>query len=176
MLSVDAVRGLHPIEGVDAQNYIRRATLQDLELFLTLNDELRQYMKGSPVFFIAEQFSESYFRKWLEAPDKVIWLASIDGEPVAFLRMGSANDDVSTIIYDDKTSSIYGAYTRETMRGKGIATALLDHGLSSARSIGFERCAVDFETMNLLGTRFWLRHFRPVCYSLFRYVDERVVR
>lgn len=176
MLSVDAIRGVHPIEGVDVQINIRRAKLQDLEQILTLNDELRQYMKGSPVFFIAEEFSESYFREWLEAPGNVIWLASIDGEPVAFMRMGPANDDVSTIIYDEKTTSIFGAYTREAMRGKDIATTLLDHALSSARNIGYERCAVDFESMNLLATRFWLRHFRPVCLSLLRYVDERVVR
>jgi GNAT superfamily N-acetyltransferase len=103
-------------------------------------------------------------------------LAYADGDPVAFIRMGPANDDVCTIIYDEKTTSIYGAFTRETERGKNIATSLLAHALEAARSAGYERCAVDFETMNLLGTRFWLRHdFKPVSFSLLRYVDERVV-
>ena len=38
---------------------------------------------------------------------------------------------------------------------------------------GYVRCAVDFEPENVLGARFWLRAFQPVCYSLFRQVDER---
>jgi GNAT superfamily N-acetyltransferase len=175
ILSVDANRGLEPLEDVDVRIDIRRAKLQDLGQFLMLNDELRQYMKSSPVFFIADEYGESYFGEWLEAPDKVIWLASIDGEPVSFMRMGPANDDVCAIIYDEKTTSIYGAYTREPMRGKDIATAMLDHAPSYAGSLGYERCAVDFETMNLLGTRFRLRHFRLVCFSLHRFVDERVL-
>jgi len=92
------------------------------------------------------------------------------------MALGPAKDDVSAIIFDEKTTSIYLAYTWEAMRGKDIATALLDHALNSARNNGYERCAVDFESMNLLGTRFWLRHFSPVCLSLLRYVDERVLR
>jgi hypothetical protein len=28
--------------------------------------------------------------------------------------------------------------------------------------------------MNILAARFWLRHFRPVCYTLVRHVDERI--
>jgi len=28
--------------------------------------------------------------------------------------------------------------------------------------------------MNVLATRFWLRHFQPVCYALARQIDERV--
>jgi len=176
MLGVDAVRGLQPLKGVDSQIHIRRASLHDLEQVMELNDRLRQYMKGSPVFFIAEKFSKNYFEEWIENPGRVIWLAYVNEEPVAFLRIGPANDDVCTIIYDEKTTSIYGAFTKEAMRGKEIATALLDRALGSARGTGYERCAVDFETMNLLGTRFWLRHeFKPICFSLLRYVDERVL-
>jgi hypothetical protein len=40
---------------------------------------------------------------------------------------------------------------------------------------GHERCAVDFEPMNVLGARFWLRHFQPFCYSMQRVVDDRLV-
>jgi GNAT superfamily N-acetyltransferase len=175
-LSVDAIRGLQPIEGIDERFSIRKAGMEDLEQILMLNQELRHYMKSSPVFFLASEDSESYFEEWLEEPGKVIWLASIEEEPVAFMSIGPANDDACTIIYDERTTSINGAYTREPVRGQDIATAVLDHALRAARSSGYERCAVDFESMNLLGTRFWLRHFRPVCFSLLRYVDDRVIR
>jgi GNAT superfamily N-acetyltransferase len=174
MNGIDAIRGMGPINGVYPQIEIRHANSQNLEQVIELNDGLRGYMKGSPVFFIAEKFSQEYFMEWLEDPDKVIWLAYVNEKPVAFMQMGPANDDVCTIIYNEKTTSIYAAFTVEKMRGAGIATALLDHAIASAKDAGYERCAVDFETMNLLGTRFWLRHFKPVCYSLLRNVDERV--
>jgi predicted GNAT family acetyltransferase len=83
---------------------------------------------------------------------------------------------VCTIIYDEKTTSIYAAFTKERVRGEGIATVLLDHALMSARATGYERCAVPFEPMNLIGTRFWLKYFKPVCYSVLRHIDDRINR
>ena len=85
-----------------------------------------------------------------------------------------SNPTACYIIRDEKTTSITSAFTRESERNKGIATALLNHSLNWARSVGYERCAVDFESQNIPATHFWLRHFQPVCYSLIRYVDERV--
>jgi GNAT superfamily N-acetyltransferase len=66
------------------------------------------------------------------------------------------------------------AFTKASARSKGVATALLNRSLEWARSQGYERCAVDFETMNFLASRFWLKWFEPVCYSLVRCVDERL--
>jgi GNAT superfamily N-acetyltransferase len=176
MTAVDAVRGLQPIQGGDDRIDVRRAGPQDLEQVMELNDGLRQHVKGSPDFFIAQELSKEYLEQWIQDPDRVIWLAYVNEEPVAFIRIGPARDDVCTIICDEKTTSIYGAFTKEAMRGKGIGTALLEQAIKSARSTGYERCAVDFEPMNLLGTRFWLRHdFRPVCLSLLRYIDEGVL-
>ena len=60
------------------------------------------------------------------------------------------------------------------MRGTGIGTALLRHGFEWARSSGYTHCSVDFESANLPGSRFWLRHFEPVCHSLMRRVDPRL--
>lgn len=176
MLGVDAIRGLQPIKSTNTRIEIRCASTANLDQVMKLHEGLAQYAKGSPDFFIGEDLDKEYFEEWLNDSDRVIWLAYANENPVAFIRMGPANEDVSTIIIDEKTTSIYGAFTQETMRGKDIATALLAHAIESARSTGYERCAVDFETMNLLGTRFWFRHdFKPVSLSLLRYIDERVV-
>ncbi|MHC5033184.1 MAG: GNAT family N-acetyltransferase [Planctomycetota bacterium] len=174
MAAVDALRGLQPVEAAGATPDIRRAGIQDTEKITQMEDALRRYSRAAPDFFIAEAFGKKDCEAWIADPDRVIWLACVDSEPVAFLRMGPAADDVCTIIRDAKTASIHRAFTRETVRGQGIATALLDRGIAWARSRGYVRCAVDFESMNLLATRFWLRHFRPVCFSLFRHIDERV--
>lgn len=176
MLGIDALRGVHPIRETSDQVAIHRAGIQDIDKVYSMHTGLLQYMKGSPAFFVAHELSKDFFESWVNDPDKVIWLAHMDNQPVAFLRMGPANDDVSTIICDEKTTSIYGAYTQENMRGKDVMTSLLAHALESARRSGYKRCAVDFETMNLLGTRFWLgRGFSPVTHSLLRSIDERVV-
>ena len=91
------------------------------------------------------------------------------------MRLGPADNDVCTIIVDEETTSIYSAFTKEKARRGGIATALLDHALKSARDSGCERCAVSFEPMNLLGARFWLKYFKPVCLSVVRHIDNRLV-
>jgi GNAT superfamily N-acetyltransferase len=92
------------------------------------------------------------------------------------MRLGPADEEVSTIIVDEKTTSIYAAFTNEKVRMEGIATALLDHALKSAHALGYERCAVSFEPMNLLGTRFWLKHFKPVSFSVIRHIDARMTQ
>lgn len=176
MISVDAIRGLDSIQGYDVDVHIRRAELQDLEQVMELHEALRQYMEGTPVFLLTEKRDRSYYEECLRNPDKVVWLAYWNDEPVAFMRLGPADDDVCTIIYDEKTTSIYAAFTKEKVRREGIATALLNHALKAARASGYERCAVPFEPMNLLGTRVWLRYFKPVCYSVCRHIDDRVTQ
>ena len=97
------------------------------------------------------------------------------GTPVAYLLLGPASKNASTIIRDEGTSSITGAYTQPEARGAGIATALLKHGLAWAIERGYTRCAVDFEPMNPQARRFWVRHFTPVSYALERHIDSRAV-
>ncbi len=176
MIAVDAVRGLDSIEGRDVGVHIRRADSQDLEQVMELHEALWQYHKGTPIFLLTEKRDRSYYEEWLRNPDKVVWLACWKEEPVAFMRLGPADDDVCTIINDRKTTSIFSAFTKERMRREGVASAILDRALKSARASGYERCAVSFEPMNLLGTRFWLKYFNPVCLSVFRHIDDRVTQ
>lgn len=175
MISVDASRGLDALQG-QSDVYIRRADMRDIELVMELHEALRQYMQGTPVYLLTDKKDRSYYAEWLQNPGKVVWLAFRHDEPVAFMRMGPADDDACTIIYDEKTTSIYAAYTIEKARSEGIATALLDHALEAALTSGYERCAVSFEPMNLLGTRFWLKYFNPVCFSVVRRIDDRITQ
>jgi len=175
MFSVDALRGMQPVQRKETEVDIRLAKAQDLHDIAALNQGLRAYMMGSPAFFIPDELDEQYFQAWIDDPQKEIWLAYSGDEPVAFFRVGPANPDVSMIIDDESTTSIYGAFTKEVERGKEIASALLAKTIEAGINKGYQRCAVDFESMNTLGSRFWLRHFNPVCYSLVRYIDERLV-
>jgi GNAT superfamily N-acetyltransferase len=174
MISVDALRSLDAIQNHPIHAEIRCAGLQDLEQVIRLHEDLRRYMKGAPIFLLTERKDRDYYQEWLGNPDKKVWIADQDEDPVAFMRLGPADEDVCTLIQDEKTTSIYAAFTQDQARRAGVATALLNHALQSARASGYERCAVSFEPMNLLGTRFWLRHFQPVCFSVVRYIDARL--
>lgn len=178
MISVDALRGLDAIQQSltpKANVHIRQATWQDVDQVVELRDSLWQYMKASPVFLLTERKDQGYYQEWLRNPGKPIWLAYWNDEPVAFLQVGPADDDVCTIIQDEKTTSIYAAFTKAKARQAGIATTLLNQALKSAKEAGYKRCAVSFEPMNLLGSRFWLKYFQPVCFSVVRHLDDRLI-
>jgi GNAT superfamily N-acetyltransferase len=176
MVSVDAICGMDSVQYSDVNVQIRRAELQDIQQVMELHEALWQYEKGNPIFLLTPKRERSYYEEWLQNPSKVVWLAYWEDEPVALMRLGPADDDVCQIIVDEKTTSIYAAFAKEEIRKNGIATALLDHALKFAKNFGYERCAVSFEPMNLLGTRFWLKYFKPVCFSVVRCIDGRVIQ
>jgi GNAT superfamily N-acetyltransferase len=174
MLAADAVRDLSPLAGATAEAEIRRAGSRDAEVCTTLERALQHYLASSPTYLVTEEDDGSSLARWLADPAHALWLAHQDGEAVAYLRIESANEDACTLIQDPGTASITGAYTMPHLRGAGIGSVLLDRALAWARAEGYARCAVDFEPMNVLAARFWLRHFQPVCYALSRQVDARI--
>jgi GNAT superfamily N-acetyltransferase len=175
MIAADAVRDLNPVSGPVADIDVRRAGLEDVEPAMVLSEALQRYMAEAPTFLAYnEKFDRAFHKDWLAEPANALWLAWDGDEAVACLGHGAANPDACDIIHDHKTTSITRAFTKEGVRGGGIATALLNRALEWARTEGYERCAVDFEPMNILAARFWPRHFAPVCYAFVRQVDERI--
>lgn len=175
LLAVDGVRDLAPVPGATGGVKVRQAGLDDLQQVSTLMGELRQYMAEPPTFLHQEDaIGAEEDEEWLADPARAIWLAYQGTGAVACMVQGPANPKASVLIDDSGTTSIVGAYTREAARSGGIATALLNQVLAWGRAEGYERCAVDWEPMNVLATRFWTRHFQPVSYALVRYVDERL--
>jgi GNAT superfamily N-acetyltransferase len=168
---VDGVRALKLVEGASAQVEIRQAGHRDAAEVSLFVKALEQHMTTAPIFWIHDLGD---YEKWLNDPAKALWLACDGEEAVGCMGIGPANPDACAIIQDEKTASIMMAFTKASARSKGVATALLNRSLEWARSQGYERCAVDFETMNFLASRFWLKWFEPVCYSLVRCVDERL--
>ena len=165
-----SVRELNAVEGDAAQIMVRQAGRADAATAAFFIKALEQYMAAPPIFWIHElEGTEEY----LGDSAKALWLAYDGPDAVGCMAIGPANPDACAIIEDDKTASIMAAFTLETARGQGVATALLNRCLEWARDRGCERCAVDYETMNMLAIRFWPKWFQTVCYSLIRCIDER---
>jgi len=171
--AVDGVRELRPVEGAAAEVKIRRAGEEDIEEAAAFGEALARHLATAPTFWIHELED---LGEWLKGPANALWLAYDGEEAVGCMGLGPANPDACAIIQDEKTASIESAFTREGARGRGVATALLNRSLEWARVEGYERCAVDFEPMNFLAARFWMRWFEPVCYSLMRCIDKRLGR
>lgn len=174
MLAADAARDLAPPAGATAEAEIRRAGPRDAEVCASLSGALQRHLASSPTYLVTEGADSSSCARWLADPAHALWLAYQDGEAVAYLRIETANEDACALIQDPGTASVTGAYTMPGVRGAGVGSALLDRALAWARAEGYVRCAVDFEPMNVLAARFWLRHFQPVCYALSRQIDARI--
>ena len=175
MMAVDAMRDLTPVpaaaEGID----VRRAGPEDARAVLEFARGLQQHMAASPMFVpLREPIQMEAVDRTLADPDQAIFLACRDREPVACVEIQSANPSAAHVIQDAKTASIKRTFTRLGHRGRGIAAALLARAIEWARDAGYERCSVDFEPQNIPGSRFWLKHFRPVCYSLIRHIDKAI--
>jgi GNAT superfamily N-acetyltransferase len=150
---------------------VRRAVRGDAPMLAELEDGLRAHLVASPVFLAlgpARTLADQ--RRRITDSDAAVLLAEVDGQVVGHLLVGPASDDAATIIRDPATASITGAFVRPEHRRAGVAETLLAAAIEWARERGHERMAVDFETANLLASRFWTRFFRPVTITLARRV------
>jgi GNAT superfamily N-acetyltransferase len=173
MAVYDAMRDLGGVEGPLADVEVRRAGPGDREVFHGLRMGLVDYLAGPPVYLVTgEDKPEEYYNDWLGNPTRSVWLAYHQDEPVGYIQ--ACTLDESVLVTDEKTAWIQGAFTKPHQRGQGIAATLLRRCIEWVREQGCGRCAVDFEGENVLGRRFWLKHFEPVDLSLVRHLDRRV--
>ena len=173
--AVDTIRDLKCVAGRVGDVEIRRACVDDADVVVGLAHGLDDHMAGAPVFMAClEKTTQEEITSRLTDSQSRSWLAYRDGEAVAYLSIQPGNPSAAYIINDEGTASIKGAFTKPAARGKGIGAALLNNAIEWARSAGYKRCSVDFEPQNIPGGSFWLKHFRPVCYSVIRHIDERV--
>jgi GNAT superfamily N-acetyltransferase len=161
--NVDGLRNLEPLATANVRGIdIVRAGPADLEAVAELQDALRAHLSTTPLFMTFPATNRDDLADKLADPAIATLLATDDKGPLAFLRIGPHSHDASTIIRDEGTTSITGAFTRADRRGQGVARILLDAALSWARESEYVRCAVDFESANLLASRFWPNHFQIV--------------
>jgi GNAT superfamily N-acetyltransferase len=143
----------------------------DAGLVFDLDGRLHAHLASSPTLLPhGEPEDVGWWTARLSDPRVAIWIAETSRGTVGYLIQGLATDDACDLIVDPGTSSITGAYVLPEARRGGTATALLARAVKWAREQGYTRLSVDFETANVEGARFWLRHFRPVVVSFARTV------
>lgn len=158
----------------------RRATAQDLDAVVRLSRGKADFHAGPPVFLPEVPESEAALRRYhaqrLTAADSAYWywLAERDGAAVSMMAFEAATP-AGTAVTPPESLYLAEAYTLANARGDGSGSALLRHALAWAHDAGYRFCAVSWDTPNIMGQRFWLRHgFRPVSARLNRLLDERI--
>jgi GNAT superfamily N-acetyltransferase len=178
--NVDAVRDLSPLDSTYTETeflretQFRRTTADDLDAVAALGEALQRHLAAPPIYLpLINLESRADHAEWLAQPGHVQWLAQHGGEVVAELRLEPSNHTACAIAADPSTLFITSAYTLPAARRGGLAAALLAEAMKDAQARGYVRVATDFESANLPGAAFWMRHFQPIAYSVVRYVDER---
>lgn len=174
MVVIDALRDLTPVQASAPQIIeIRQASLEMIETIRPLESALNRHLSSARIWLPLLECTGRNWESWFTDAQHALWLAYHNGEAVGYLCIESSSHN-GLPVADDVTASITGAYTIPTMRGHRIGAALLNRALEWAQANGYQKCAVDFESANLPGSRFWLSHFQPVCYSVARRVDNRL--
>ena len=177
----ESIYGLRAIEQpmqVDqpAALEIRQATPEDCESVLRLREGLDRSEAGAPIWrpYLPERDSArpADVARTLANPANTCWLATIDGRDAGMMLF---EPHEAGIDWPERCIHLDEAYVEPDLRGRGVGSVLLRHGLNWARNSGYERCIVDWLAPNLLGARFWLSSgFRPLMTYLVRHVDERI--
>jgi ribosomal protein S18 acetylase RimI-like enzyme len=171
LLVVDALRplpaplGKRPPQGLT----VRRAEVQDAALVQQIDAEHWEHYTRAPVFMTPHtpQSLQSY-EEFLGGESNSVWLAFHGSELAGFMRFEGKSRGAADVVSDEKTAAITGAYLRPAQRGRGAAPALLEAALQHLAARGYQRCAVDFESLNPEAAAFWPKYFHAVCYSVMR--------
>ena len=173
---VDALRSLEGIAGIENNVYqIRLATENEAELLVPIFTQHNQYYSSAPLFMpITNVITINDIKKTLIMKDRYTWVAYRDKIPIAMMACRKGGENLF-IADDEKTINICGAYVYEEFRGKGISANILNTIIEWAKDSGYQRLGVDYETFNILGSRFWEKYFIPFAYSMFRKLDEKIL-
>ncbi len=177
MLVIDGLRPLSEIE-VDSvkDTVIREAEDSDIEAIKYMHKGINQHLLHSPVFLYHKDsdLSESAIYNKFFGDDFKTFVAVKNDRIVSGIRCMLDKGPGCKVVVDKGTLGINFGFTDIEYRGSGVATYLLNEVLRWGASNGMLRCTVDFESQNREAYRFWLRHFKPICYTVIRKVDDRI--
>ncbi len=172
---VDSIRKTEEIEVSPSGLEVKKGKFSDLPMLASLHHNHRIYYRKSPVFML-KNFEDPLedLEEWLSGENHHFWYALDEGAPVGYLQVEPAGE--TFISRHPSVMNITGAFVADNIRGKGVGLALLARAQKWLKKEGYPLCGVDFESINITGSKFWNRYFTPYTFSLVRRIDERVGR
>jgi len=173
----DAVRPVEPIAvELPAGLRISRMREEDIPVWLPMVDAQARHLTGSPSFMpYLEPKKAEDLRAILDEPGNFAWMAWQGDDAVGYMKVAPSEHGAAWMVNGERKFAVNGAYVRPEHRSRGIAGMLLSAVMDWGAEEGFSRCSVDFEATNSEACGFWLKHFQPVCRSMVRRLDERIL-
>lgn len=170
MTVVDSIRKIEPLPvKISAELVIRKAGLGDIADLVQIEIQHAQYYSQSPTLMVSPTPSDATeFASILQNEDNSVWLALDQRQLVGYLRIEAVSHGASNIVRAETNAAITGLFALPQYRGRGIGSALLQTAMEELGRQGYQTCSVDFESINLDASNFWLRYFEPFSYSLIR--------
>jgi ribosomal protein S18 acetylase RimI-like enzyme len=100
--------------------------------------------------------------------------AKIGGELCAYMEVSDQGE--TFVASGNLYHHIMGAYCVPEHRGRGVYKNLLNFVINTLKTEGNTRLGVDFESINPLGSGFWLKFFHAYTSSVVRRIDERILQ
>lgn len=177
MTVVDAIRKVEPLPAkVSAALEICKATLDDVPGLVQIEIQHAQYYSQAPTLMVAPTPSDAIeFTAILQNEHNTVWLALDQGQLVGYLRIEGISHGASNVVRVESNAAITGLFALPQSRGKGIGSALLQAAMEELDRQGYQTCSVDFESINPDASNFWLRYFKPFCYSLIRVPEYSLI-
>lgn len=171
---VDAICEVAPKNTKNSDIIIHKAQQKDISSMANLNKQLTEHLNQSPLFM--PRYKENPMEdlsKCLEKNNHHMWVALKDDKPLGYMHIEPSGENF--VSEHESVMNIRGAYVLEDERKSGIGAMLLGEIQQWLMQNGYPLCGVDFESFNIVGSRFWTKHFTPYTYSLVRRIDERIV-
>ncbi len=170
---VDAIRKTELIETSCRKIDVKKAEFEDLPLITSLYEDHCSYYCHSPIFM--QKSCENPLQEleeWLAEENHHLWFALEGGKPLGYMQLEPTGETfVST---HPQVMNITGAFVEEKARCRGTGRVLLAATQQWLQEKDYLLCGVDFESLNIAGSKFWNRFFVPYTFSLVRRIDERL--
>ncbi len=170
---IDAIRKTSNIDVQSSTVRIEESTVEDAEKLANIHTRANQYYRKSPMFMHRKDTDEILKHiDWLTGYRRHEWVAYRNDIPVGFLKIAPSEETFFSAY--PSVMNIKGLYVIENEREKGVGTVLLNTIQKWFIQNNIPLCGVEFESINTLGSRFWMKYFTPYTYSLVRKIDERI--
>lgn len=126
------------------------------------------HLQGSPVFYPGTEFTEEVYRGFFMDEGVEVIGAFDRGTLVGIIEW---NREADSLLCGEKSVNVGEAYVKPSLRGNGLAEALLKTAEKNAKSAGADLMWVEHGTANPNARGFWNKYFKTYKYELVRTVE-----
>ncbi|PKL00803.1 MAG: hypothetical protein CVV56_03025 [Tenericutes bacterium HGW-Tenericutes-1] len=168
---MDGVRFPHKNSPTDSLVSMIKADICDYNILLNLYKEHIQYMSSSPIF-LEETNPELELTDILNDNDKIVFKILYMLEVVGFSVIDKLHAPGGKYFKDSETLGIKGTHILSNFQNKQIGSRYIELLDNYCIENGYNRLAVDFESMNYLALKFWSKTFHISAKTYIKYIGK----